>query len=168
MARSGLSNVYVTMGELDKGEAELEALLAKDPDDPGVNNDLGYLYADRGKHLEKAEAMVRKALEEEPDNGAYLDSLGWVLFKRGKLKEAVEPLEKAVRELGTDATLYDHLGDVYFGLREYRRAQTAWEQAAALGAKSVPPDKRLPEIRKKLEALKALGPPPPTASDENP
>ena len=69
------------------------------PTTPGVNNDLGYLYADQGKNLEKAEAMIRKAVQEEPDNCAYLDSLGWVLFKRGKVKEAVEPLEKAVKNL---------------------------------------------------------------------
>ena len=104
VARSGLSNVYVNMDEFDKGEAELEILLAKEPDDAGVNNDLGYLYADRGKDLEKAEAMIRKALDEEPDNAAYLDSLGWVLFKRGKVQEAVEPLEKAARAPSTDAT----------------------------------------------------------------
>ena len=40
----------------------------QDPNDPGVNNDLGYLYADQGKNLEKAEAMIRKAVQEEPDN----------------------------------------------------------------------------------------------------
>lgn len=168
IARAGLSNIYVNRGELDKGEAELEALLAKDPDDAGINNDLGYLYADRGKNLEKAEEMVRKALEEDPANGAYLDSLGWVLFKRGRLKEAIEPLEKAIQALGSDPTISDHLGDVYFQLREYRKARASWERAEAQAAKSIPPDRRLPEIRKKLEALKALGPPPPSPSDENP
>ena len=49
-----------------------------------------------------------------------------------------------------------------------RRLSWSAERAAALGAKAVPPDRRLPEIRKKLEAIKALGPPPRTPSDENP
>ena len=75
--------VYVNLGDFSKGEAELETLLQRNPDEAGVNNDLGYLYADQGKNLEKAEAMIRKALREEPKNAAYLDSLGWVLFKRG-------------------------------------------------------------------------------------
>jgi tetratricopeptide (TPR) repeat protein len=168
LAHSGLSNVYVNMGDLDKAEAELEGLLEKDPDDAGINNDLGYLYADRGKNLEKAEEMIRKAVQEEPNNGAYLDSLGWVLFKRGKAREAVEPLEKAVQELGSDPTLFDHLGDVYFQLQEFRKAKATWQRAEEMAAKAIPPDKRLPEIRKKLEALKALGPLPPTPTDENP
>ena len=122
LARSGLSNIYINMDEFDKGEAELEALLAKEPDDPGINNDLGYLYADRGKDLEKAEAMVRKAIDESPENAAYLDSLGWVLFKRGKVQEAIEPLEKAARSNLGDATIHDHLGDVYFRLDDHAKA----------------------------------------------
>ena len=67
-AHSALSIVYVNMGDYAKGEAELEVLLARTPDEPGVNNDLGYLYADQGKNLEKAETMIRKAVELEPDN----------------------------------------------------------------------------------------------------
>ena len=59
-----------------KGEQVLEEVLAEDPDDPSVNNDLGYLYADQGKNLEKAEKMIRKAVEAEPDNDAYQDSMG--------------------------------------------------------------------------------------------
>ena len=66
LARSGLSVAYVNLNEYAKGEAELEALLQLDPDEAGVNNDLGYLYADQGKNLEKAEAMIRKAVQEDP------------------------------------------------------------------------------------------------------
>jgi tetratricopeptide (TPR) repeat protein len=155
-ARSGLSVVYTNMERFDDAEKELEILLEKNPEEPGVNNDLGYLYADRGKNLEKAEAMIRKALDEEPDSSAYLDSLGWVLFKRGKVKEAVEPLEKASKGTETDATIHDHLGDVYFKLKQLDKAKAAWEQAEKIGAKATPPDKRVPEIRKKLESLKSL------------
>jgi tetratricopeptide (TPR) repeat protein len=159
LARSGLSVAYVNINEYAKGEAELEILLEQDPDEAGVNNDLGYLYADQGKNLEKAEAMIRKAVQEEPDRSAYLDSLGWVLFKRGRLKDAVEPLEKAVQNLaeGGDATIYEHLGDVYFQLQETQKARSAWEQAEKAAAKAVPTDRRLPEIRKKLRSLEKLG-----------
>jgi tetratricopeptide (TPR) repeat protein len=123
-----------------------------------VNNDLGYLYADQGKNLEKAEAMIRKAVQEEPDRSAYLDSLGWVLFKRGRFKEAVDPLEKAVQHLdGGDATIYEHLGDVYFQLQEMAKARAAWEEAEKAAVKAVPTDRRLTEIRKKLESLQKLG-----------
>lgn len=162
IARSGLSVVYINLGEFAKAEKELETLLERDPDEAGVNNDLGYLYADQGKNLEKAESMIRKALAERPDDAAYLDSLGWVLFKRGKFKEATQQLEAAVKqneakESSTDATIYEHLGDAYFQLQDMGKAKTAWEQAEKAGEKAVPPDKRLPEIRKKLKSLKQVG-----------
>ncbi len=157
MARSQLSVVYVNEGDYAKGEAELETLLAREPDDDGVNNDLGYLYAEQGKNLEKAETMIRKALASKPDNYAYLDSLGWVLFKQGKAKEAVEPLEKAAKQIvevsANDATIFEHLGDVYFQLKEVAKARSAWKTAEKAASKNTPPDKRLPEIRKKLDSL---------------
>ncbi len=169
LARSGLSVIYVNRGDFAKGEAELEALLEREPDDAGVNNDLGYLYADQGKNLEKAEAMIRKAIQEEPENPAYLDSLGWVLFKRGKAKEAVGHLEKAVSlPSGTDATIQEHLGDVYFQLQQPARARAAWKAAEAAGAKATPAEKRLPEIRKKIESLEKLGEAPRPSTGESP
>jgi tetratricopeptide (TPR) repeat protein len=172
VARSNLSIIYVNMGDYAKGEAELETLLERNPEEVGVNNDLGYLYAEQGKNLEKAEAMIRKAVQEEPDNYAYLDSLGWVLFKRGKVKEAVEPLEKAVQKLaetaGSDATIYEHLGDVYFQLGETDKAKQAWLSAEKAATKTTPPDKRLTEIRKKLDSLKKLGLAPRPATGHTP
>ena len=165
LIHSSLSLIYVNQGDYAKGEAELEAALERFPEDPGVNNDLGYLYADQGKNLEKAEGMIRKALKEDPDNYAYLDSLGWVLFKRGKVKEAVEPLEKAMEMhkqmekrgiAPPDSTLPEHLGDVFLQLQEIEKARALWREAEQVAAKTVPPDKRLAEIRKKLESLGGL------------
>jgi tetratricopeptide (TPR) repeat protein len=171
LAHAGLSVVYVNQGNFGQGESELEILFERAPDDAGFNNDLGYLYADQGKKLEQAEAMIRKAVEDEPENAAYLDSLGWVLFKRGKTKEAVEPLEKAVKRLegsGGDATIYEHLGDVYFQLRETAKAKVAWTKAKEAAQKAIPIDKRLPEIQKKLESLEKLGAAPQPATGETP
>ncbi len=168
LARSTLSVVYTNMGDFAKGEAELEILFAKNPDDVGVNNDLGYLYADQGKNLEKAEGMIRKALSEDPDNNAYLDSLGWVLFKRGKVQEARIPLEKAAIDPRGDATIQEHLGDVYFQLQEYAKAKGTWEKALKIAAGSKPPDRRLAEIRKKLDALGKFEPSPLPAKGDKP
>lgn len=177
LSRSNLSIVYVNQGDYAKGEAELEAVIQKTPDDPGVNNDLGYLYAEQGKNLEKAEAMIRKAVREEPDRPAYLDSLGWVLFKRGKVKEALEPLQKAVdlqkleEKKGAappDATIREHLGDVFLHLKDVDKAREIWLEAEKIAAKAVPPDKRLPEIRKKLDSLKQLGSLPKASTNQTP
>jgi tetratricopeptide (TPR) repeat protein len=166
VVRPMLSSIYVTMGNFSKGEAELELLLQRNPDEPGPNNDLGYLYAEQGKNLDKAESMVRKALQEEPDNYAYLDSMGWVLFKQGKLKEALEKMMRAaermrseVERLGNnpDPTILEHLGDVYFQLQEVDKAEGSWRQALKAADEAVPPDRRRSEIRKKLDTIQKLG-----------
>jgi tetratricopeptide (TPR) repeat protein len=177
LIRQNLSVIYVNRGDFAKGEAQLELLLQRNPDDPGPNNDLGYLYAEQGKNLEKAESMIRKALQEDPEVSAYLDSLGWVLFKRGKVKEALEPLKKASEQMksdverrgtGPDCTILEHLGDVYFQLQQLDQASDSWRQAAKAAAQSIPPDKRLTEIRKKIESLEKLGPVPKPAADRTP
>ncbi len=169
IARQNLSIVYVNLGDYAKGESELEAILERNPDEAGINNDLGYLYAEQGKNLEKAESMIRKALHDDPENSAYLDSMGWVLFKRGKLKEALENLQKAVDKLERpDPTILEHLGDVYLKLQDLPKAKDSWTKAQDAAAKATPPDKRLDEIKKKLVSLDKLSPTPKPASGANP
>ena len=148
-----LSNIHVLRGELRKGEEILEAVLEEEPDDPAVNNDLGYLYADQGKNLEKAEQMIRKAIAAEPENAAYLDSFGWVLFKNGKAAEAIEPLEKAAKmRKGGDGTIWDHLGDAYHKLGKLPAAADAWKKALEQAEAEKHPDEKLIErIKTKLK-----------------
>ena len=168
LARSSLSSIYADLNDFPKAEAELEAVFAKSPDDAGINNDLGYLYADQGKNLEKAESMIRKAVADDPDNYAYLDSLGWVLFKRGKFQEARAPLEKAQSDTRADSTIPDHLGDVYFQLQEPLKAKAAWERALKMATESKPVDKRLGEIQKKLQSLQQFVQPPKPKTGDTP
>jgi tetratricopeptide (TPR) repeat protein len=176
VSRAYLSMIYVNQGDYNKGEGELEILLERFPDDPGSNNDLGYLYAEQGKNLEKAESMIRKALSGS-EKREYLDSLGWVLFKRGKVREALLPLLRAAELMradieqdggNPDATIFEHLGDVYFELHDRGRAGDSWRQAAKAAEAVVPPDRRLAEIKKKLELLEKTGPMPKPASPSTP
>ncbi len=152
-ARTSLSNVYVQLGDLKKGEEILEQFLVENPDDPGVNNDLGYLYADQGKNLEKAKTMIEKAVKAEPKNAAYLDSLGWVLFKLGKFDEAKSWLEKATQiESGSDATIWDHLGDAQLQLKDIPGARASWERALKTSKADAKPDEKLnKKIEEKLQ-----------------
>ena len=147
-----LSAIYVLQGDIPKGEKILEDVFAETPEDPAVNNDLGYLYADQGKKLEQAEQMIRKAVEAEPDNAAYLDSLGWVLFKLGKFEEALKPLEaSANHDSGGDATIWDHLGDCYESLKRHDDAVAAWKKALTKAQAEKSPDEKLIEkIKTKL------------------
>ena len=50
-ARSAMSNIYVAKHDMPQAVELLEQVLDEYPDDPGANNDLGYLWADENQHL---------------------------------------------------------------------------------------------------------------------
>lgn len=151
-SKFSLSAIYVQLGEVTKGAQILERFLEENPEDPGVNNDLGYLYADQGIHLEKARGMIAKAVKAEPENAAYLDSMGWVLFKLGETKGAIVHLKKAsTLERGDDPTIWDHLGDCHQKLDEADKAKKAWTKALDLLKAEPKPDKDLlKQVQEKL------------------
>jgi tetratricopeptide (TPR) repeat protein len=165
--RYSLSNIYVELNRIERATALLKDLLAKKPDDPTYNNDLGFIWADHDMNLPEAEKLIRKALEEDRklrkkdnlkgeddrDNGAYLDSLGWVLYKQKRYKEAREALLKAIEDkISQHIEIYDHLGDVHLALGDKAKAVTAWKK----GLEFVTPSKRDKErkaaVEKKIKA----------------
>lgn len=167
LVRYSLSNVYVEMNLIGKATEQLRILLAKNPDSPGYNNDLGYIWADHDQNLQEAEKLIRKAIEEdrkqrnvrsegssEPgDNGAYLDSLGWVLYKQKKYQDAKKYLLEAIKaDEGENIEIYDHLGDVYLALGEKAKAVETWRKAVGLELKSLREQQRKTEVEKKLKA----------------
>jgi tetratricopeptide (TPR) repeat protein len=95
-ARLSLSNLCVLTKRLPEAEECLEQVLDEFPDDVGASNDLGYLWADEGKHLQRSLAMIQRAVAAEPDNMAYRDSLGWIYYRLGRFPDAVTELEKAL------------------------------------------------------------------------
>jgi len=140
-ARLLLSAVLVESGDNDEAEAVLEELYAQQPDDPGVNNDLGYLYADHNKNLEQALEMIQLAVDADPENRAYLDSLGWVLYRLERYADALEALQKANSDPEfQDATLQEHLGDVYKAMKQDDKADEMWRKALVTEESSSEPD----------------------------
>jgi tetratricopeptide (TPR) repeat protein len=163
-----LSGVYVDMNQIDKASGHLKILLAKKPDDPTFNNDLGYIWADHDMNLDEAETMIRKALEEDrqqklkanpdmkPDeakeNSAYLDSLGWVLYKKKKFQEAKPILLKAIEDKDAQhIEIYDHLGDVHLALGEKTEALSAWKKGVEAAGPSKREQERKALVEKKIK-----------------
>jgi tetratricopeptide (TPR) repeat protein len=113
--------------------------------------------ADRGTHLEEALGYIKKAVELDPQNGAYLDSLGWAYFKLGNYELAEENLRKASERIGNDATVQDHLGDVYQKMGRLKQAAAHWQRALEEWNKTVPADideELFAKAQKKLEAAR--------------
>ncbi len=139
---------YERKGDYAQAEKDFEKCLQLAPDFAEALNYLGYMWAEHGWHLAKARDLIEKALKLEPKNAAYLDSLGWVLFKSDQPKEALEYLLKAV-DLSPepDATLYEHLGDIYAALNQPDKARDAWQKSL-----TVEPNE---QVKKKVDELKS-------------
>jgi tetratricopeptide (TPR) repeat protein len=140
--------------QYDAAEAEYRKALAIDPENPTVLNDLGYMWADHGVHLDEALKMIQKAVELDPQNGAYLDSLGWVYFKLGQYGPAEENLHKAIDRTATDASIHDHLGQVYEATGRLQLAVSQWERSMTEYAHSLPADvdpADIAKVKRKLD-----------------
>ena len=80
----------------------------------------------------------------------------------------LQKLEEKKGAAPPDATIREHLGDVLSPPKEVEKARKIWQEAEQIAAKAVPPDKRLPEIRKKLASLKDLGSLPKSSTSRTP
>jgi len=128
-----LGSTYERIQQFEVAENYFKKCLALSPDFSEALNYLGYMWAERGVNLPQARQMIEKAVKQEPKNAAFLDSLGWVLFKLDKPKEALPYLLKALdNSEEPDATLYDHLGDIYSSLKQTDKAHEAWQKSVKI------------------------------------
>ena len=132
-------------GDYAEAEKHFRRCLELSPDFAEALNYLGYMWAERGENLDEARALIEKALKLEPENGAFLDSLGWVLFKLKQPRTALDWLRKAIAHTEeSDATLYDHLGDVHAELGGWGPAREAWRKSLEIEPNDA--------VKKKLES----------------
>lgn len=156
----------------DAAEASYGKALALDPDNSTVLNDYGYMLADRGARLNDALAMIQKAVKLDPQNYANLDSLGWTYFKLGQYALAENNLLKASQHSAQDATVHEHLGDLYEKTDRLKQAASQWEESLRLYSKTDPGDAEPgegPRLQKKLDSARVkLAKETPPGSDKHP
>jgi tetratricopeptide (TPR) repeat protein len=113
--------------------AVTQRLLEFDPQDPGLLNDLGYTWIERGENVDRALRMIRQAVAAQPLNAAFLDSLGWAYYMHSDFATARVHLSRAtLLASGQDPVIYDHLGDTAYRLGDREEARRAWDKAQAL------------------------------------
>lgn len=129
------------MEKEDEALKVAEKIYELNPGDPGINNDLGYSWADKGINLDKAEAMIRKALVARPDEAAFKDSFGWVLYKQGRFAEAKTVFDDVLSDKdGQHPVMLDHAGDVCWRLGLKAEAIRLWERAVKEAKKEKKPE----------------------------
>ena len=135
------------MGRLDIVEADLRAVIEREPNNAQALNALGYTLADRTNRYAEAHELIKRALAVSPNDFFILDSMGWVLYRLGRLEEAVTYLEKA-RALRNDPEVAAHLGEVLWVLGRKDDARQIWNTAL----------EQHPKDSKILDAIKRLAP----------
>jgi Flp pilus assembly protein TadD len=147
-ARINLGAALDSKGQTDEAIRQYQEAIRLKPDAGEARNNLGYLWARRGENLDQARALIEKAVQLEPKNAEFLDSLGWVLLKLNRASEALDYQLKAIETSATpDASLYDHLGDIYAALKQRGQAAEAWHKSLSLSPDS--------QVQKKLDGLSA-------------
>ena len=124
-------------GRVHESVEALEQMLNQRPDDPTLQNALGYTLADHTLELSHAEKLIRQALAVMPDNPAALDSLGWVQFRQGDAKGAAVTLGHAY-SLGHDAEIASHWGEALWASGQQAEARRVWAAALARDPESKP------------------------------
>lgn len=133
-------------GRWPEAQQDLKKALEMNPNEPDVQNYLGYSWIERGENLNQAIELVKRAVEARPESGAITDSLGWGYYKLGDFKLAVELLERAAQLDASDPDLNNHLGDAYWRTGRKIEAQFQWNRVLTLS----PTDKLKAEVEAKL------------------
>ena len=131
-----LGEIYHNMGNKAQSFAAYDSCLQWKPDDVVTLNNYAYYLGEEGVNLKKAEEMSAKAVKAEPKNATYLDTYAWVLYKQKRYAEAKRYIDMALKftaDSTNDATLREHAGDIYVGLKNYTSAVEFYKQALQQG-----------------------------------
>jgi len=109
-------------------EADLRAILKKDPKNVNALNALGYTLADRTDRYTEAQEFLTQALELKPDDPFVLDSMGWLQYRLGNNAEAIRLLKRALA-IRSDAEIAAHLGEVLWVTGDRHEAESVWTRA---------------------------------------
>ncbi len=137
---------------IDEAAVAFRNVLRIHPEDAQAANYLGYMWAEAGVMLDSAKILIEIALKKEPNNGAYLDSYAWVFYRMGDYEKALHYMNKALEQDGVhnDPVPYEHIGDIYFKLSDYKAAEDAYKRSLELKTEDA---KR---IRERLVEIKNL------------
>jgi tetratricopeptide (TPR) repeat protein len=135
------------LGKWSEAESDLRQALTFKPNQPDILNYLGYGMLEHHENMPEAREMIATAVKARPDDAQIVDSMGWALYLQGDYAGATEYMEKAVELLPGDATVNDHLGDVYWRAGRKTEARYQWERSLMFSPEASMAD----SIHKKLK-----------------
>jgi tetratricopeptide (TPR) repeat protein len=147
-----IGSILEKQKRIDEAAVAFRHVLRIRPGDAQAANYLGYMWAEAGVMLDSARMLIEIALEKDPNNGAYLDSYAWVFYRMGDYEKALHYMNRALEQEGVrgDPVPYEHIGDIYFKLGNYKAAEGAYRRSLELKTE----DAR--RVRERLVEIKNL------------
>jgi tetratricopeptide (TPR) repeat protein len=138
-------------GYLKNAEQHLRSALKLKPNDPYMQNALGYTLVDHQINIDEGAALIEKAHQSMPDDGAILDSMGWARYRQGRNEEAVRYLRKAW-EKQPDPEVAAHWGEALWQLGRRDEARQVWAQGLKIAQGLEKADMPIRATMKRLNA----------------
>lgn len=116
------------VGKLDVLEADLQKILAKQPDDAEALNALGYSLLEKPGRYADAEKYLQHAIRLKPEEAVIIDSYGWLQFKLGNHEQALLYLQRAYAKQ-QEGEIAAHLAEVLWVLGRKTEAKKLFAEA---------------------------------------
>lgn len=123
------AEMYTATGRVSQGIADLEKLIALNPNYASAYNTLGYYWLSQGDYR-KAEEYLRRYRFLAPDQANPNDSLGELYISIGRYEEAEEFLKKALEVKPDFYPSLAHLGTLEVARGRYVEAAEHYRAAA--------------------------------------
>jgi tetratricopeptide (TPR) repeat protein len=114
-------------------------VLAIDPDNPLVLNNLAYMTAESGANLDQALTYAERAKKRAPDSPDVSDTLGFVYFKKDLNSEALRIFRQLAQEHPQSSTFHLHLA---MALSKQGDKQGARDEATKAIQSATTPDEK--------------------------
>jgi tetratricopeptide (TPR) repeat protein len=130
-AHQAMGENYFVLRQMPQAEQEYREALRQRPDIPGLQLELGLVYAGAAQ-WSKAEEAFRAEVKRQPASAEAAYRLGDALLKQGKVREARSELERADKlQPGMPETLYS-LGKAASLDGDLALAEKSWTRVIAL------------------------------------
>jgi Flp pilus assembly protein TadD len=127
-----LGSTYEAQGDWQQAEIMYQKSLAIQPDNAMAANNLAFLLLEHNGDVNVALTMARTARRGLPNLPNSADTLGWAYFRNGAYALAMPLIDRAVKQMPTNATYRYHLGMAYWKLNDTERARKELEKSIKL------------------------------------
>jgi len=132
-ATLGLIQTLAAQGNMDRAIEQCEKSLQTFPDQPQLQNNLAFFYAQQGRNLDRAIQMAERLVSAFPNEAVMRDTLGWVYHRAGRSGQAVTQLQRAAALAPTSSRTQLHLGEALLAAGHRAEAGDALRNALAHG-----------------------------------